>query len=208
MGKTWLKKLTGGVNEAIKQEAMKSRKFEIKGVGEIFLERSTRAKHISLSVRPFKGVRVAVPYSVSFDKAEKVAQSKAGWIKKHLDQMKLFEQEATELKKNNHINREKSKKRLVKRLNELSEKHGLTYNKVFVKNQKTRWGSCSGKNNINLNVNLVRLPDELIDYTILHELLHTLIKNHSKRFWDELDKLVLDARKLDKELNKYNMLLI
>ncbi|MBW2740162.1 MAG: M48 family metallopeptidase [Deltaproteobacteria bacterium] len=48
------------------------------------------------------------------------------------------------LKKNNHIDRKKARKRLVKRLNELSEKHGLTYNKVFVKNQKTRWGSCSG----------------------------------------------------------------
>ncbi len=187
---------------------MKSRKFEIKGVGEILLERSKRAKHISLSVRPFKGVRVAVPCNVSFDKAEKVAQLKAGWIKKHLDQMKLFELKAAELKKNNHINQEKAKKRLVKRLNELSEKHGLTYNKVFVKNQKTRWGSCSEKNNINLNVNLVSIPDELIDYTILHELLHTLIKDHSKRFWDELDKLVMDAKKLNKELNKYNMLLI
>ncbi len=58
-----------------------------------------------------------------------------------------------------------------------------------------------------MNVNLVRIPYELIDYTILHELLHTLIKDHSKRFWDELDKLVVDAKKLDKELKKYNMLL-
>jgi hypothetical protein len=107
-----LKKLTGSVNEVIKQEAMKSKKFEIKGVGEILLERSTRAKHISLSVRPFKGVRVAVPNSVSFDKAEKVAQSKAGWIKKHLDKMKSFEQEATELKKKQSYQPRKIKKTL------------------------------------------------------------------------------------------------
>ncbi|MBU3981097.1 MAG: M48 family metallopeptidase, partial [Proteobacteria bacterium] len=69
---------------------MKSRKVEIKGVGEILLERSSRARHINLSVRPFKGVRVAVPYGVSFDKAEEVTHSKAGWIKKHLDRMELI----------------------------------------------------------------------------------------------------------------------
>jgi hypothetical protein len=72
-----------------------------------------------------------------------------------------------------------------------------------VKNQKTRWGSCSEKNNINLNANLVLLPDELIDYAILHELVHTRVKKHSKRFWDELDKLVGNAKKLDQKLKKH-----
>jgi predicted metal-dependent hydrolase len=77
-----------------------------------------------------------------------------------------------------------------------------------VKNQKTRWGSCSEKNNINLNVNLVLLPDELIDYAILHELVHTRVKNHSKRFWAELDKLVGDAKKNDKKLKNHRLHLI
>jgi predicted metal-dependent hydrolase len=187
---------------------MKSRKVEIKGVGEILLERSSRARHINLSVRPFKGVRVAVPYGVSFDKAEEVTHSKAGWIKKHLDRMELIEQESIELKKNKHINRKEARKFLINRLNELSGKHGFDYNKVFVRNQRTRWGSCSVKNNINLNVNLVCLPEELIDYTILHELVHIRIKNHKKEFWDELDKLVVNAKELDKKLNKYNALLL
>jgi predicted metal-dependent hydrolase len=187
---------------------MKSRKVEIKGVGEILLESSSRARHINLSVRPFKGVRVAVPYGVSFDKAEEVTHSKAGWIKKHLDRMELIEQESIELKKNKHINRKEARKFLINRLNELSGKHGFDYNKVFVRNQRTRWGSCSVKNNINLNVNLVCLPEELIDYTILHELVHIRIKNHKKEFWDELDKLVVNAKELDKKLNKYNALLL
>lgn len=187
---------------------MKSRKVAIKGVGEILLERSSRARHINLSVRPFKGVRVAVPYGVSFDKAEEVTHSKAGWIKKHLDRMELIEQKSIELKKNNHINRKEARKFLINRLNELSGKHGFDYNKVFVRNQRTRWGSCSVKNNINLNVNLVCLPEELIDYTILHELVHIRIKNHNKEFWDELDKLIVNAKELDKKLNKYNVLLL
>jgi hypothetical protein len=72
-----------------------------------------------------------------------------------------------------------------------------------VKNQKTRWGSCSDKNNINLNINLVRLPDELIDYVILHELVHTRIKNHSHQFWEEMNKVVEDPKSLDKKLRQY-----
>ncbi|MBW2737419.1 MAG: hypothetical protein JRE64_00940 [Deltaproteobacteria bacterium] len=66
MGKTLLKKLTGSVNKTIKQEAMKSRKFEIKGVGEILLERSVRAKHISLSVRPFIGSKPEIKRKIRF----------------------------------------------------------------------------------------------------------------------------------------------
>ncbi|UCE53198.1 MAG: DUF45 domain-containing protein [Desulfobacterales bacterium] len=187
---------------------MKSKIIEITGVGEILLERSRRAKHINLSVRPFKGVRVAVPYGVSFARAEEVAQSKAGWLKRHMDRMVLVEKKATELKKNNCINRREARKSIIKRLNELSEKHGFNYNKVFVKNQKTRWGSCSEKNNINLNVNLLLLPDELIDYTILHELVHTRIKDHSKRFWDELNKYVSCAKELDHKLKNHKFLFL
>lgn len=187
---------------------MKSKIIEITGVGEILLERSRRAKHINLSVRPFKGVRVAVPYGVSFARAEEVVQSKAGWLKRHVDRMVLVEKRATELKKNNYINRREAGKSIIKRLNELSEKYGFNYNKVFVKNQKTRWGSCSEKNNINLNVNLVLLPDELIDYTILHELVHTRIKDHSKRFWDELNKYVGYAKELDRKLKNHKFLLL
>jgi hypothetical protein len=59
-----------------------------------------------------------------------------------------------------------------------------------------------------LNINLARLPDELIDYTIFHELVHTRIKNHSRRFWDQMDKLVGDAKKLDSKLSKYRLLSI
>lgn len=188
---------------------VKSQKIiSLEGGGQVLLERSGKAKHISLSVKPFKGVRVAVPYGVSFNKAEDVVHLKTGWIKKHLDKMDQLEQEAIEQSKHGHMDRKDARAHLVRRLDELSDKHGFTYNRVFVKNQKTRWGSCSEKNNINLNVNLVRLPDDLMDYTILHELTHTRVKNHSKRFWDELDKLVGESRKLDKKLSRYRVLLI
>jgi len=180
---------------------------ELKSVGTIKMERSFRARHISVSVRPFKGVRVAVPRGVSFANAEIFAQSKAGWIKKHLDKMKRMERAAQVLAEKHPLDRQAARRRLVDRLNYLAVKYGFQYNRVFIKTQKTLWGSCSGKNNINLNVNLVRLPDELIDYTILHELVHTRIKNHGQRFWAQLDILLGDAEKLDRALNAYNFLL-
>ena len=82
-------------------------------------------------------------------------------------------------------------------------RHGLSYRRVFVKNQKTLWGSCSAANNINLNVNLVRLPDELRDYVILHELVHTRHKNHSRTFWRALDRLVGDGKRFQRQLRQY-----
>jgi len=185
-----------------------SKTAEIKSVGFIKLERSHRAKHISVSVRPFKGVRVAVPLGVSFARAELFARSKAAWIKKHVDKMNRVERAAKDLAENHPLDRQAVRRRLVDRLNYLAAKHGFQYNRVFIRNQKTRWGSCSGKNNINLNVNLVRLPEELIDYTILHELVHTRIKNHGQRFWAQLERLLGDARKLDRALNEYNVLLL
>lgn len=187
---------------------VEAKTIELKSVGTILIERSRQAKHLSLSVRPFKGARVAVPFGVSFASAEMFARSKTGWIKTHLDKMALMEQEARALSKNKPIDQAAARKHLIDRLNFLSQKHGFNYNRVFIKNQKTRWGSCSGKNNINLNINLARLPDELIDYTIFHELIHTRIKNHSRRFWDQMDKLVGDAKKLDSQLSKYRVLTI
>ena len=187
---------------------MKSKTVELSSVGTVLIERSRRAKRISVSIRPFKGVRVAVPFGVSFDKAQLFAQSKAGWINKHLGKMEHLEQRAKALSPTSPIDRSAARKVLIDRLNLLAKKYGFTYNRVFIRNQKTRWGSCSTKNNINLNVNLVRLPDELIDYTILHELVHIRVKNHSRRFWDQMDMLLGDAKKIDKKLSAYEVLLI
>jgi hypothetical protein len=87
----------------------------------------------------------------------------------------------------------------------LADKHRFQYEKVFVKHVKSRWGSCSSTNNINLNLHLMRLPDRLIDYILLHELAHTVEKNHSKNFWQLLEKVCPGSKMLDKELNNYRV---
>jgi hypothetical protein len=187
----------------------KAKIIEVDGLGEILFELSNRARHISISVKPFKGVRVVVPSGVSFDKAKQFARSKKSWIKKHLVKMKQVEKDYKRFSKHSaEINKTEARKKLVNRLNELSEQYGFSYNKVAVRNQKTRWGSCSSKNNINLNMKLVRLPDEMIDYVLLHELVHTRIKNHSHAFWTELNKFVADARGMRKKMNEYKVFLM
>ena len=186
-----------------------SKIIKIDGVGEILFERSHRARHINISVKPFKGVRVAVPHGVSSDKARQFAESKKNWIKKHLDKMKQVEKEYEAFSKHSaEINKGEARKKLFNRLKELSAQHGFHYNKVTIRNQKTRWGSCSSKNNINLNMKLVRLPDEMIDYVLLHELVHTRIKNHTQAFWTELNKFVENGKEMSKKMNEYKVFLI
>ena len=92
---------------------------------------------------------------------------------------------------------------LPKRLKELADKHGFKYENVSIKNASTRWGSCSSVNNINLNLHLMRVPEHLIDYVLLHELAHTVVKNHGDKFWLLLEHCYPNARKADKEMNNY-----
>ena len=87
----------------------------------------------------------------------------------------------------------------------LAREFGLSYGQVSVRNNKTRWGSCSGRNSISLNIHIIRLPQHLQEYIILHELSHTVHRHHQKPFWQLLDRLTGGrARKLDRELDTYN----
>lgn len=98
-----------------------------------------------------------------------------------------------------------AKQILPKKLHELAVKYGYNYNKVAIKNLKSRWGSCSSKNNINLNLHLVRLPGHLMEYVLVHELVHTMHKNHGIEFWNALNKHVKNAKKLQHELRNYSV---
>jgi predicted metal-dependent hydrolase len=99
-----------------------------------------------------------------------------------------------------------AKQHLPDRTRLLAEKLVMTIQHVQVRNNKTRWGSCSGKNSISLNIHLMRLPENLCDYVIVHELGHVVHKNHSKRYWDFLEQVLPGAKKLDKQLNQYHLI--
>ena len=101
--------------------------------------------------------------------------------------------------------RQEAKYYLPRRLSELANMHKLSFNMVTIKKTQSLWGSCSAKNNINLNIHLMRLPDHLIDYVLTHELCHTIHKNHGPIFWHFLQQLCdQDVKVLRQELNQYS----
>src|SRR6056297_662660 len=223
---------------------MKKIRKKVLDIDGVLFERSNRAKRMNISIRPWRGVRVAVPRGISFKYAEKRFREKIDWVKDKLQkvekienkrpvyglsgqiqtnysQLKIKEHESAKLKIDQNENeievripqilgvedrriqskireilieiyRAEAKYYLPRRVNELARKYNFRYKRVYIKCQKTLWGSCSGKLNINLNLNLMRLDPELRDYVILHELVHTEINNHGKQFWKRLAQFIDD----------------
>jgi len=102
--------------------------------------------------------------------------------------------------------RKEAKEYLPQRVERLATEHGFAYSGVTVKNLSSRWGSCSATNHINLNIHLVRLPEHLSDYVMLHELTHTIHKNHSERFWKYLNTITGGkAKQLAAEMKKFSV---
>lgn len=183
--------------------------IEMPGIGPVLFEQSQKARRLNITVRPVKGVRVAVPQGVSFNDAKLFVSSKGAWIEKHLADIRDMEKQIDSVTEcGAYLGRKGVQKLLTDRLAVLAETHGFIYNKVTLRNQRTRWGSCSARDTISLNMKLVCLPEFLIDYVILHELAHTRIKNHGPDFWSLLDSLVGDAKVLQARLRKYRALLL
>jgi predicted metal-dependent hydrolase len=195
---------TGMTKSVIGDPKINTQIINIEGIGGILFEKSKHARRVGITVRPKQGVRVRVPNRISFETAQKFALSKKEWIKKQLTKIEQAEIAIKNNgKENQSISDRAAKEIIVERTRELSELNGFIPNQIIIRRPKTRWGSCSSRNNINLNIKLAKLPKELMDYVILHELVHTRIKNHSNRFWQELDSYVPNARKIDRDLNSY-----
>lgn len=182
--------------------------IDIKDIGPVKFEKSKRARYINISVKPFTGVRVAVPQGTSLQQAKDFVHSKEGWIQRHQERIKHLEQAHHEFAgSTSAIDEAQAISRLTTRVHQTAVRYGFSYNKLSIRSQRTRWGSCSSKNNISLNIKLVLLPDELTDYVILHELVHTRVKNHTGVFWAQLERFVGDARKVNSQLRAYQGLL-
>ena len=162
-------------------------------IGEVVFRKSTRSSRVSIRVHPVKGVSVSVPYMVPYAAAIAFFKLKRDWVletlRRQKDRMKdvpvATPDEVEAL-------RRQAKAELPLRLAELASRYGFTYNKVTIKHNSTNWGSCSTRGNINLNLNIVRLPHPLRDYILLHELCHLKHHDHSHAFHLLLEHVLTD----------------
>jgi predicted metal-dependent hydrolase len=103
--------------------------------------------------------------------------------------------------------REEAMNYLPGRVDEMCKQHGFQISGLKIRRMKTRWGSCTPRKSINLNSWLVMLPEHLSDYVILHELVHTRVPDHGKRFWEELDGVTGGvSKKLRRELHSHQIM--
>lgn len=169
--------------------------------------RSNR-KTVAIQVNSDLSVTVRAPYSASEKDIEEILKKKEAWISRHIEKIKKtkerFEAEPTE-----KLTREKvialaeeALKVIPERVEYFAKVIGVTYGKITVRNQKTRWGSCSSKGNLNFNCFLMLAPPEVLDYVVVHELCHRKQMNHSKAFWLEVEKVLPNYKEVRKWLKE------
>ncbi len=179
------------------------------GNAEVSVIKSKR-KTISIQVKPDE-VIIRAPLRMKEKEIENFVQTKRHWIEKHLktvaEKQKLLQN--TEPYSEEEIKgfAAKAKEIIEPKVEFYSKKIGVTYNKITIRCQRTRWGSCSSKGNLNFNCLLVLLPDEIIDSVVVHELCHRKQMNHSAKFYAEIDKFFPDYERCNAWLkqngNKY-----
>ncbi len=180
-------------------------------IGEVAFVKSRRARKLTLSVKPWRGVRVTLPWYAAWRDAEAFMLEHADWLRDKLRQAKKYEESGAGLldpraaAASEAALRQRALEFLPRRTALLSETHGFSFRRVSVRKSRTRWGSCSSINNINLSIYLMLLPSHLIDYVILHELVHTIHKNHSPAFWSLLDEHTGNAKALAREIKKFRI---
>ncbi len=178
----------------------------IEQIGLVHIYRSTRAKHLRIILYPFEPVRLVVPSNVDLDYAFTFLYSQRLWINRHRAKLADYEHKSrTTTIEIPDIDFSFAREKINTLTAELAAKFGFSYRKVTVRKQKTRWGSCNAHNDISLNYKIAALPQELCEYVILHELMHTKIRNHSARFYTALNELVADAHDLRKKLSVYRL---
>lgn len=164
--------------------------YKDKEIGDVAFKGSLRASRMTLRVHPVKGVSLTYPRFLGLKKAMHFFESKRDWV---LETIKKQSIKYADVKPASveeiEIMRKEAKKTLPDRLAYFAEKHGFKYNRVAIKHNSTNWGSCSKRNNINLNLNLVRLPQVLRDYVLLHELCHLKHHDHGHGFYLLLESL-------------------
>lgn len=162
-------------------------------VGDVTFRRSARSSRMSIRVHPVKGVSVTVPCIVPYAVAQAFFNARRQWVLETVAKQKERYRDVPKASAEQiEAMRRQAKAVLPVRLAELAARYAFLYNKVTIKHNATNWGSCSAKGNINLNLNIVRLPRPLQDYILLHELCHLRHHDHGQGFHLLLEHVCTD----------------
>ena len=158
--------------------------------------RSNR-KTLSIQVNTDATITVRAPKRTSDRTIERILREKEPWIRKQMEKMEDKMKNAPQPLEPDEIRAlaERALEYIPKRVAYFAPKVGVNYGRITIRHQKTRWGSCSAKGNLNFNCLLMLMPEEVIDYVVVHELCHRKEMNHSKAFWREVEKVLPDYRK-------------
>lgn len=171
------------------------------------LKRSQRAKRMRLAVYCDGSVVVTSPLGIQQSIIEKFISDKKQWVRNKIQFFKSVDNKA--IRKFSHKDYLENKDRALELVNErirfYNKKYSFSFNNICIKNQKTRWGSCSKRGNLNLNYKIVFLPSKHQDYIIIHELCHLKEFNHSRKFWALVEKVLPNYLEIKKELRNHEL---
>lgn len=169
-----------------------------------YVIQKSRRRSISVSVMKDNRVLVKAPYGTTEHTVQEFLLSKKGWITKHLEKQNREEEKAESLGllSADEIKQIKKQARRVipQRVEYWANKIGVTYGRIAIRLQSSRWGSCSVDGNLNFNCLLVLMPPEILDSVVVHELCHRRHMNHSKEFYAEIDRVFPDYKRCNKWL--------
>lgn len=174
---------------------------------EVTVIRSNR-KTVAIQVNSDLSVTVRAPRLASKKDIDRFIEEKETWICKHIEEIKKkkerYEAENSEKLTHEELTAlaDKAFDIIPRRVEYFAKRIGVTYGRITIRNQKTRWGSCSSKGNLNFNCLLMLVPSEVLDYVVVHELCHRKEMNHSKAFWIEVEKVLPDYRDMVKWLKE------
>jgi predicted metal-dependent hydrolase len=163
--------------------------------------RTRRARRYILRVRPDGTLRVTIPRGGSRAEAIAFLSRHLGWVA--TERQRVREQRANVPPEREAELRALAAATLIPRLHELAAQHGLTVSRVSIRNQRSRWGSCSRKGAISLNFRLVQMPAWVADYVLIHELMHLQQQNHGRRFWRLVERACPEFREAERWLRRH-----
>lgn len=174
---------------------------------EYALKISVRARRIRLAIYGGGEFVVTVPRNFNESILERFMREKSDWILKKTAELKDLKNPLSfPNERYAYLTYRQTALSLVrKRLEYFNGIYSFTFNRVRIKSQRTCWGSCSMRKNLNFNYKLVFLPEKVADYVVVHELCHLEEMNHSKNFWNLVAKTIPDYLSIRKELRKHSL---